>query len=99
MVVADRSRGRLDFPAYGMTPMGVLREIEPVQILPVACEALAGALEQGFATPRPMECAAIVNLALLRDLAPYTDCRRARSLLVRLVQMLTKLQLTMRGRL
>ena len=46
-----------------------------------------------------MECAAIVNLALLRGLAPYLDCRRGRSLLVRLVQMLTKLQLTMRGRL
>lgn len=46
-----------------------------------------------------MECAAIVNLALVRDLAPYHDCRRGRSLLVRLVQMLTKLQLTMRGRL
>jgi hypothetical protein len=28
-------RDRLYFPAYGMTPMGVLREIEPVQILPV----------------------------------------------------------------
>lgn len=46
-----------------------------------------------------MECAAIVNLALVRDLAPYLDCRRGRALLVRLVQMLTKLQLTMRGRL
>jgi len=46
-----------------------------------------------------MECAAIVNLALVRDLAPYLDCRRGRSLLVRLVQMLTKLQLAMRGRL
>ena len=46
-----------------------------------------------------MECAAIVNLALVRDLAPYLDCRRGRSLLVRIVQMLTKLQLTMRGRL
>jgi len=46
-----------------------------------------------------MECAAIINLVLLRDLAPYLDCRRGRSLIVRLVQMLTKLQLTMRGRL
>ena len=46
-----------------------------------------------------MESAAIVNLALVRDLAPYLDCRRGRSMLVRLVQMLTKLQLAMRGRL
>ena len=38
-----------------------------------------------------MECAAIiVDVLLLRRLAPETDCRRARSLLVRIVQMLTK---------
>jgi hypothetical protein len=46
-----------------------------------------------------MECAAIVNLALVRDLAPYLDCRRGRSLLVRIVQMLTKLQIALTGRL
>lgn len=46
-----------------------------------------------------MECAAIVNLALMRDLAPYLDCRRGRSLLVRIVQMLTKLQVALNGRL
>jgi four helix bundle protein len=46
-----------------------------------------------------MECAAIVNLALIRDLAPYLDCRRGRSLLVRIVQMLTKLQIALTGRL
>ena len=46
-----------------------------------------------------MECAAIINLALVRDLAPYLDCRRGRSLLVRIVQMLTKLQLALAGRL
>jgi four helix bundle protein len=46
-----------------------------------------------------MECAAILNLALGRGLAPYLDCRRGRALLVRIVRMLTKLQMTMRGRL
>ena len=46
-----------------------------------------------------MECAAIVNLALVRDLAPYLECRRGRSLLVRIVQMLTKLQIKLNGRL
>ena len=39
-----------------------------------------------------MECAAIVDLLYLRALAPVQACQRARSLLVRLVQMLTKLQ-------
>jgi four helix bundle protein len=37
------------------------------------------------------ECAAIVDIVLARGLAPATACRRARSLLVRIVQMLTKL--------
>ena len=39
-----------------------------------------------------MECAAVVDLLYLRALAPVAACQRARSLLVRLVQMLTKLQ-------
>ena len=46
-----------------------------------------------------MECAAILNLASVRGLAPYLDCRRGRALIVRIVQMLAKLQLSLRGRL
>ncbi len=38
-----------------------------------------------------MECAAIVDVLLVRRLAPAADCRRVRALLVRIVQMLTKL--------
>ena len=38
------------------------------------------------------ECAAIVELLLVRGLASPVLCRRGRSLLVRIVQMLTKLQ-------
>ena len=38
------------------------------------------------------ECAAVVDLLLVRGLALPVLCRRARSLLVRIVQMLTKLQ-------
>lgn len=38
------------------------------------------------------ECAAVVDLLLVRGLASPLLCRRARSLLVRIVQMLTKLQ-------
>jgi len=45
------------------------------------------AMARGSAT----ECAAIVDLALARGLAPVSACRVARSLLVRLVQRLTKL--------
>ncbi len=39
-----------------------------------------------------MECAAIFDVLCLRRLAPQSDCRQARSLLVRIVQMLTKLE-------
>jgi four helix bundle protein len=45
------------------------------------------AIARGSAT----ECAAIVDLVLARGLAPASSCRHARSLLVRVVQMLTKL--------
>jgi four helix bundle protein len=45
-----------------------------------------------------MECAAIVNIAFVRGLAPYLDCRRGRSLLIRTVQMLTKLQASLGAR-
>jgi four helix bundle protein len=45
------------------------------------------AMARGSAT----ECAAIVDLVLARGLAPASSCRRARSRLVRVVQMLTKL--------
>ena len=38
------------------------------------------------------ECAAIVDLLLIRGVASPVLCRRGRSLLVRIVQMLTKLQ-------
>jgi len=37
------------------------------------------------------ECAAIVDLVLARGLAPASTCRHARSLLIRVIQMLTKL--------
>ena len=43
------------------------------------------AIARGSAT----ECAAIVDVMLSRGLAPAPTCRRARSLLVRIVQMLT----------
>jgi four helix bundle protein len=39
-----------------------------------------------------MECAAIFDVLCLRRLAPPSDCRQARLLLVRVVQMLTKLE-------
>jgi four helix bundle protein len=45
------------------------------------------AMARGSAT----ECAAIVGLVLARGLAPASSCRHPRSLLVRVVQMLTKL--------
>ena len=37
------------------------------------------------------ECAAILNLLSCRGLAPASACRRSRGLLVRIIQMLTKL--------
>jgi four helix bundle protein len=51
------------------------------------------AMARGSAT----ECGAIVDLVLARGLAPPLDCRRARVLLVRVVQMLTKLMVRVAG--
>jgi len=51
------------------------------------------AMARGSAT----ECGAIVDLVLARGLAPTLDCRRARVLLVRVVQMLTKLMVRVAG--
>jgi four helix bundle protein len=45
----------------------------------------------GIARGSAMECAAIVDVLLARGLAEATNCRRVRTLLVRVVQMLTKL--------
>ena len=45
-----------------------------------------------------MECAAIVDVLLARGLVPVVDRRRARALLVRIVQMLTKLDASLRRR-
>jgi four helix bundle protein len=45
------------------------------------------AMARGSAT----ECAAVIDLVLVRGLAPAPTCRQARSLLVRVIQMLTKL--------
>jgi len=45
------------------------------------------AIARGSAT----ECAAIVDVLRIRDLVPASDCSRARTLLVRIVQMPTKL--------
>lgn len=45
------------------------------------------AMARGSAT----ECAAIVDLVLARGLAPAPTCWHARSLLIRVIQMLTKL--------
>ena len=39
-----------------------------------------------------MECAAVFDIVRLRRLAPDAECRNARGLLVRIVQMLTKLE-------
>ncbi len=44
------------------------------------------------------ECAAIVDVVRSMDLAPVTLCREARALLVREIQMLTKLEASVRGR-
>jgi four helix bundle protein len=38
-----------------------------------------------------MECAAVIDLVLVRGLAPASTCRQVRSLLIRVIQMLTKL--------
>ncbi len=45
----------------------------------------------GISRGSAMECAAIVDVLLVRHLAPPPECHRARSLLIRIVQMLTKL--------
>jgi four helix bundle protein len=46
----------------------------------------------GIARGSAMECAAIFDVLCRRRLAPPSDCRRVRSLLIRVVQMLTKLE-------
>ncbi len=46
----------------------------------------------GIARGSAMECAAIFDVLRLRRLAPQSDCRHARSLLIRVVQMLTRLE-------
>jgi four helix bundle protein len=45
------------------------------------------AMARGSAT----ECAAVIDLVLARGLAHASTCRQARSLLIRVIQMLTKL--------
>lgn len=52
------------------------------------------AIARGSAT----ECAAVVDIALSRGMAPASPCRQARSLLVRIVQMLTCLNASMKSR-
>ena len=44
-------------------------------------------ISRGSAT----ECAAVVDVLRVRGLAPADECRRARTLVVRIIQMLTKL--------
>jgi four helix bundle protein len=45
----------------------------------------------GIARGSAMECAAIVDVLRLRRIADPAECRRARALLVRIVQMLSRL--------
>ena len=45
----------------------------------------------GIARGSAMECAAAVDVLRIRGLAAGPECRKARSLLVRVIQMLTKL--------
>ena len=45
----------------------------------------------GIARGSATECAAIVDIILSRGLASASTCRRGRALLVRIVQMLTRL--------
>ena len=52
----------------------------------------------GIARGSAMECAAIVALLCARGLAPLQSARRARSLLVRIVQMLTRLDQSLADR-
>ncbi len=46
----------------------------------------------GMARGSAMESAAILDILTVRQLAPLVPCRQAKSLLVRIVSMLTKLQ-------
>ena len=46
----------------------------------------------GIARGSAMECAAAFDIIRLRGFAPLADCRAARTLLVRIVQMLSKLE-------
>jgi hypothetical protein len=50
-----------------------------------------GAVSSGIARGSAAECAAIVDIAMARRLCPATAGASARTLLVRIVQMLTKL--------
>jgi len=65
----------------------VLNIAEAVGRTAAADRAHFFAIARGSAT----ECAAIVDLLLARGLACQQNCRRARSLLVRIVQMLSRL--------
>jgi four helix bundle protein len=52
----------------------------------------------GIARGSAMECAAIVDVLRLRRLASTAEANRGKSLLVRIVQMLTKLNQSLRAR-
>jgi four helix bundle protein len=52
----------------------------------------------GIARGSATECAAIIDVILSRGLAPASTCRRGRALLVRIVQMLTRLAAQMASR-
>ena len=47
-------KGKLFFPTVGVTPMGMLTEMEPVRVLPVSVDALGSALELAFKTVPPV---------------------------------------------
>ena len=46
----------------------------------------------GIARGSAMECAAAFDIIRLRRLVPEEDCRRARAMLIRIVQMVSKLE-------
>jgi four helix bundle protein len=50
----------------------------------------------GIARGSAMECAAIVDVLRVRGVATPAECRQARARLVRIVQMLTKLDVSLR---
>ena len=47
-------KGKLFFPTVGVTPMGMLAEMEPVRVLPVSTDALGSALEQALKSVPPV---------------------------------------------